>query len=53
MDYPGPVLTLSKGGDDAEFFAKYYDPANLFIALLNLDYSQKMVNTLKIRHKFV
>ena len=28
----GTVVTLSKGGDDAEFFAKYYDPANLLIA---------------------
>ena len=27
----GPVLTLSKGGDDAEFFAAQYDPANLFL----------------------
>lgn len=48
----GPVLTLSKGGDDAEFFSKYYDPANLFIAPLDYDYSHKMVQTLNIRHKF-
>lgn len=27
----GPTLTLSKGGDDAEFFAKYYDNANVFL----------------------
>lgn len=27
----GPVLTVSKGGDDAEFFAANYDPANLFL----------------------
>lgn len=48
----GPVLTLSKGGDDAEFFAKYYDPANLFIPPLDVDYALRMVNTLSIRHKF-
>lgn len=48
----GPVLTLSKGGDDAEFFARYFDPANLFIPPFDLEYSQKMINTLNIRHKF-
>lgn len=48
----GPVLTFSKGGDDAEFFAKYYDPANLFLLPLNHDASVKMVNTMNIRHKF-
>ncbi len=31
----GPVLTVSKGGDDAEFFAKYYDPANLIMPPLD------------------
>ncbi|MFZ5989536.1 MAG: acetate--CoA ligase family protein [Bacillota bacterium] len=48
----GPVLTLSKGGDDAEFFAKYYDPANLFIPPLDRNYASSMVNTLSIKHKF-
>lgn len=48
----GPVITLSKGGDDAEFFAKYFDPANLFIPPLDFDYALKMVNTMNIRHKF-
>lgn len=48
----GPVLTISKGGDDAEFFSTYYDPANLFLPLLDDDESLKMVRTLKIRHKF-
>ena len=48
----GPVLTFSKGGDDAEFFAKYYDPANLFLLPLDYEASVKMVNTMNIRHKF-
>lgn len=48
----GPVLTLSKGGDDAEFFAKYYDAANLFLPPLDYDSALEMVNTLNIRHKF-
>ncbi|MCX7748746.1 MAG: acetate--CoA ligase family protein [Clostridia bacterium] len=48
----GPVLTLSKGGDDAEFFAKFYDPANLFLPLLNYGDALKVMDTLKIKHKF-
>ncbi|HEY5586188.1 MAG TPA: acetate--CoA ligase family protein [Ruminiclostridium sp.] len=48
----GPVLTLSKGGDDAEFFAKYYDSANLFIPPLNFEDAKIMVDALNIKHKF-
>ena len=48
----GTVVTLSKGGDDAEFFAKYYDPANLLIAPITLDDAQKLLDRLNIRHKY-
>ncbi len=48
----GPVITLSKGGDDAEFFAKYFNPANLFLPPLDYEAALKLVNTLNIRHKF-
>ncbi len=48
----GTVVTLTKGGDDAEFFAKYYDPANLLLAPITLDDAQTMLNHLNIRHKF-
>lgn len=48
----GPVLTLSKGGDDAEFFAKHYDAANLFMPPLNFENAKLMVDTLNIKHKF-
>lgn len=48
----GPVVTLSKGGDDAEFFAKYYDPANLFLAPVSLHDAQSFTQSLNIRHKF-
>jgi len=48
----GPVLNLSKGGDDAEFFARHYDPANLSLPPLTRDEALKMVTALKIRHKF-
>jgi 3-hydroxypropionyl-CoA synthetase (ADP-forming) len=49
----GPVLTISKGGDDAEFFAQYFDPANLFLPPLNLRDALKMVHSLNIKHKFI
>ncbi len=48
----GAVITMSKGGDDAEFFAEHYDPANLFLPPLNYSDARKMVDTLNIRHKF-
>lgn len=48
----GPILTLSKGGDDAEFFAKYYDPVDLYIPPLDMEQSRLRLSTLKIRHRF-
>ena len=48
----GPVLTLSKGGDDAEFFAKYYDPANLALSPLTKEDAAEAMKGLRIRHKF-
>jgi acyl-CoA synthetase (NDP forming) len=48
----GPVATLSKGGDDAEFFARWYDPANLSLAPLSKEDAHAMAGTLKIRHKY-
>lgn len=47
----GPVLTMTKGGDDAEFFAKYYDPANLILAPVSYPDAQALTHSLKIRHK--
>ena len=48
----GTVVTLSKGGDDAEFFARYYDPANLLIAPIALADAENLLNSLNIRHKY-
>ena len=45
----GPVLTLSKGGDDAEFFAKYYDPANLYLSPLSARVAGRHQTLLKYR----
>ena len=48
----GPALTVSKGGDDAEFFAANYDPANVFLPPVEYDEALAMVRSLHIRNKF-
>ncbi len=48
----GPVLTVSKGGDDAEFFATHYDPANLFLPPLEYEEALAFTRSMHIRHKF-
>ena len=48
----GPVLTVSKGGDDAEFFAAHYDAANLFLPPMGYEEALAFTRSLHIRHKF-
>jgi len=48
----GPVLTVSKGGDDAEFFAAHYDPANHFLPPMGYPDALAFMRSLHIRHKF-
>ncbi|MGO9309176.1 MAG: acetate--CoA ligase family protein [Spirochaetia bacterium] len=48
----GPVLTVSKGGDDAEFFAQNYDPANIFLPPVEYDDALAQMRSLHIRRKF-
>ncbi|MHB1314378.1 MAG: acetate--CoA ligase family protein [Christensenellales bacterium] len=48
----GPVVTLTKGGDDAEFFAKYYDPANLYLSPLTKEEASASMASIRIRHKY-
>jgi 3-hydroxypropionyl-CoA synthetase (ADP-forming) len=48
----GPVLTVSKGGDDAEFFAMHYDAANLFLPPMEYAEALAFTQSLHIRHKF-
>ncbi len=49
----GSVTTLTKGGDDAEFFAKYYDPANLSLSPVSSETADGIINNLKIKHKYI
>ena len=48
----GPALTVSKGGDDAEFFAAHYDPANLFLPPMEYAEALTFTRSMHIRHKF-
>jgi acyl-CoA synthetase (NDP forming) len=48
----GPVLTVSKGGEDAEFFAAHYDPANLFLPPMRFAEALAFLRSLHIRHRF-
>ena len=48
----GPVLTVTKGGDDAEFFDAHYDPANLFLPPIDYATALAFMHSLHIRHKF-
>jgi len=48
----GPVLTLSKGGDDAEFFAKYYDSANISLPFHDKAQADEMAKNINISKKF-
>jgi 3-hydroxypropionyl-CoA synthetase (ADP-forming) len=48
----GPALTVSKGGDDAEFFARNYDPANIFLPPMEYDDALALMRSLHIRRKF-
>jgi 3-hydroxypropionyl-CoA synthetase (ADP-forming) len=48
----GPVLAVSKGGDDAEFFAAHYDPADLFLPPVEYADALALMRSLHIRHKF-
>jgi 3-hydroxypropionyl-CoA synthetase (ADP-forming) len=48
----GPILTLSKGGDDAEFFSRYYDPANLMPVPVSRERAAELTRAIKIRHRY-
>ncbi|MFA5028635.1 MAG: acetate--CoA ligase family protein, partial [Candidatus Methylomirabilota bacterium] len=48
----GPILAVSKGGEDAEFFAAHYDPANLFLPPVSDSEILAFLKTLHIRHRF-
>ncbi len=49
----GPVGTITKGGDDAEFFARAYDPPSLFLMPTDAAESRALIEGTKIHGKYV
>lgn len=48
----GPVLSFSKGGSDAEFFARHFSPANLILAPVDRDWATALLESSHIFEKF-
>lgn len=48
----GPVLSFSKGGRDAEFFARHFSPPNLILAPVNRFWATALLESSHIHEKF-
>ena len=49
----GPVISFSKGGADAEHFAKSYSPPNLILAPIDRKWAQALLESAKIQEKYL
>ncbi len=49
----GPVLSFSKDGSDAEFFAVNFSPANIVLAPIDRAWSEALIRSTKMRQKYV
>ncbi|BBO67777.1 CoA-binding protein [Desulfosarcina alkanivorans] len=49
----GPVISLSKGGTDAEHFARYFSPPNLIMAPIDRQWAQALLESTSIQKKYV
>lgn len=49
----GPVISFSKGGTDAEHFAKNFSPPNPILAPINRNWSQALLESTKIQKKYI
>ncbi|SCY49737.1 acetate--CoA ligase family protein [Desulfoluna spongiiphila] len=48
----GPVLSFSKGGSDAEFFARHFSPPNLILAPVDRNWATALLESSHIHEKF-
>jgi acyl-CoA synthetase (NDP forming) len=48
----GPVLSFSKGGTDAEHFARSFSPPNLILAPVDRKWAQALLESTKIQEKY-
>ncbi len=49
----GPVISFSKGGDDAEHFARYFSPPNLIMAPIDRKWAQALLASTSIQKKYL
>ncbi len=48
----GPVISFSKGGSDAEHFARHFSPPNLILAPIDRKWAQALLYSTKIQEKY-
>jgi acyl-CoA synthetase (NDP forming) len=49
----GPVISFSKGGADAEHFARHFSPPNLILAPIDRQWAQALLESTHIHEKYV
>lgn len=49
----GPVISFSKGGADAEHFARYFSPPNLIMAPIDRQWARALLESTSIQKKYV
>jgi len=49
----GPVISFSKGGSDAEHFARHYSPPNLILAPIDRKWAQALLESTHIQKKYI
>ncbi len=48
----GPVISFSKGGSDAEHFARHFSPPNLILAPINRKWAEALLYSTSIQEKY-
>lgn len=49
----GPVLSFSKGGSDAELFAKHFSPPNLLLPPVTVEWARALLASTEIHNKYL
>ena len=49
----GPVISFSKGGSDAEYFATHFSPPNLILPPIDRVWTEALLKSTKIHHKYI
>ena len=49
----GPVLSFSKGGEDAELFARRFSPPNLLLPPINAEWASALLSSTEIHNKYI